>query len=107
QSRRVFALKGSTEPAKEILGKFSFNNQYRVKLYTVGVDAAKDRIFSRLQIPSPGAGYVHLPDWAEEEYLEQLTSEKRVTRYRRGKGMIREYVKTRARNEALDLEVYN
>jgi len=107
QSRRVFALRGSSEAGKEILGKFSFNNQYRVKLFTVGVDTAKDRIFSRLQIPAPGAGYIHLPDWTEDEYLAQLTSEKRITRYKRGKGMVREYVKTRTRNEALDLEVYS
>jgi phage terminase large subunit GpA-like protein len=49
---------------------------------------------------------MHLPDFIEDEYLAQLTSEKAVRRYRRGKGTIREYIKTRARNEALDLEVY-
>jgi phage terminase large subunit GpA-like protein len=49
---------------------------------------------------------MHLGDFAEDEYLAQLTSEKAVRRYRRGKGTIREYIKTRARNEALDLEVY-
>jgi len=106
QSRRVFACKGSSEGGAEILHKFTQNNSYRVRLYIVGTDTAKDRIFSRLQIPAPGAGYVHLPSWAENEYLEQLTSEKRVQHYRRGRGMVREYVKTRARNEALDCEVY-
>ncbi len=106
QARRIFACKGSSEGGKEILQKFTQNNSYRVRLYMIGSDTAKDRIFSRLQIPAPGAGYVHLPHWAEDEYLEQLTSEKRVTRYRRGRGVVREYVKTRARNEALDCEVY-
>jgi phage terminase large subunit GpA-like protein len=106
QARRIFACKGSSESGKEILQKFSQNNSYRVRLYRIGTDTAKDRIFSRLQIPAPGPGYVHLPHWAETEYLEQLTSEKRVTRYRRGKGVVREYIKTRARNEALDCEVY-
>jgi len=107
QGRRVFALKGSSEAGKEILSKFSFNNRYRVKLYTVGVDTAKDRIFSRMQIETSGLGYMHLPDWVEDEYLDQLTSEKRVRRYnRRARSTVREYVKTRARNEALDLEVY-
>jgi len=106
QSRRIFACKGSSEGGKEILQKFTQNNTYRVRLYMIGADTAKDRIFSRLQIPAPGAGYIHLPHWAEDEYLEQLTSEKRITRYRRGRGMVREYVKTRARNEALDCEVY-
>jgi phage terminase large subunit GpA-like protein len=106
QGRKIFALKGSSEAGKEILGKFSVNNQYRVKLWLIGTDTAKDRIFARLKIPAPGPGYMHLPDFAEEEYLAQLTSEKAVRRYRRGKGTIREYIKTRARNEALDLEVY-
>jgi phage terminase large subunit GpA-like protein len=106
QSRRIFACKGSSETGREILAKFSQNNSYRVRLYSIGTDTAKDRIFSRMKIPSPGAGYMHLPEWVEEEYLLQLTSEKRVTRYRKGKGMSREYVKTRSRNEALDLEVY-
>ena len=106
QHRKIFALKGSSESGKEILGKFSINNQYRVKLWIVGTDTAKDRIFARMKIPAPGPGYMHLPDFADEEYLAQLTAEKAVRRYRRGKGTIREYIKTRARNEALDLEVY-
>jgi phage terminase large subunit GpA-like protein len=106
QGRRIFALKGSSESGKEILGKFSINNQYRVKLWLIGTDTAKDRIFARMKIPAPGPGFMHLPDFIEDEYLAQLTSEKAVRRYRRGKGTIREYIKTRARNEALDLEVY-
>jgi phage terminase large subunit GpA-like protein len=106
QQRKIFALKGSSEAGKEILGKFSINNQYRVKLWLIGTDTAKDRIFARLKIPGPGPGFMHLPDFAEDEYLAQLTSEKAVRRYRRGKGTTREYIKTRARNEALDLEVY-
>jgi len=106
QHRKIYALKGSSESGKEILGKFSINNQYRVKLWLIGTDTAKDRIFARMKIPGPGPGYMHFPDFAEEEYLAQLTAEKAVRRYRRGKGTIREYIKTRARNEALDLEVY-
>lgn len=106
QGRRIFALKGSSESGKEILGKFSTNNQFRVKLFTIGTDTAKDRIFARLKIPASGPGYMHLPDFLDEEYLAQLTAEKAVRRYKRGRGTVREYVKTRARNEALDLEVY-
>lgn len=107
QGRRIFALKGSSEAGKEILGKFSVNNQYRVKLWLIGTDTAKDRVFARMRIPGYGPGYMHLPDFAEDEYLAQLTSEKAVRRYRRGKGTIREYIKMRSRNEALDLEVYS
>jgi phage terminase large subunit GpA-like protein len=106
QARRIWVLKGNSESGKEILAKFSLNNQYRVKLWTVGTDTAKDRIFARMKIPAPGPGFMHLPDWIEDEYLEQLTSEKAVRKYKKGKGAVREYIKTRARNEALDLEVY-
>lgn len=106
QARRIFALKGSSEAGKEIVGKFSVNNRYRVKLFTIGTDTAKDRIFARLKIPAPGPGYVHLPNFLEDEYLQQLTAEKAVRRYKKGLGTVREYIKTRARNEALDLEVY-
>jgi phage terminase large subunit GpA-like protein len=106
QARRIFALKGSSEAGKEIVGKFSVNNRYRVKLFTIGTDTAKDRIFARLKIPAPGPGYIHLPDFIEDEYLAQLTAEKAVRRYKKGRGTVREYIKTRARNEALDLEVY-
>jgi phage terminase large subunit GpA-like protein len=106
QARRVWALKGSSEAGKEILAKFSLNNQYRVKLWTVGTDTAKDRIFARMKIPAPAPGFMHLPDFVEDEYLQQLTSEKAVRKYKKGKGAVREYIKTRQRNEALDLEVY-
>jgi phage terminase large subunit GpA-like protein len=107
QRRRIYALKGSSEAAQPILGKFSLNNSYRVKLYTIGTDTAKDRIFARMKIPVAGAGYMHLPHFVDDEYLEQLTSEKRVRRVKKGGQFVREYIKTRARNEALDLEVYN
>jgi phage terminase large subunit GpA-like protein len=106
QGRKIFALKGSSEAGKEILSKVSTNNQYRVRLFMIGTDTAKDRIFARMKIPAPGPGYMHLPDFVEDEYILQLTSEKAVRRYRRGRGTVREYIKTRARNEALDLEVY-
>jgi phage terminase large subunit GpA-like protein len=53
-----------------------------------------------------GPGYLHLPDWVDEEYLAQLTAEKAIRKYVKGRGAVREWVKLRERNEALDLEVY-
>ena len=49
---------------------------------------------------------MHLPEWADEEYLAQLTAEKAIRKYVKGRGAVREWVKLRERNEALDLEVY-
>lgn len=106
QHRRIWAIKGSSESGREILGKYSMNNSYRVRLWSLGTDTAKDRIYGRLKIATPGEGYVHFPKWAEQEYFEQLTGEKAIRRYKSGKGNLRIYVKTRPRNEALDMEVY-
>jgi phage terminase large subunit GpA-like protein len=107
QSQKVWAIKGVGGAGREILGRPSSANRYKCKLWPIGVDTAKDTIFSRLHIEAPGGGYVHLPAWLDREYLEQLTSEKAVKRYKKGVGTVREYVKTRERNEALDLEVYS
>ncbi len=49
---------------------------------------------------------MHLPDWMTDEYLEQMTGEKKITvrdKRTRTKKVI--YVKTYSRNEALDLAV--
>ena len=40
------------------------------------------------------------------EYLAQLSAEKAIRKYVKGRGAVREWVKLRERNEALDLEVY-
>ena len=49
---------------------------------------------------------IHLPDWADSEWLKQLVAEQLVTiRDRRGYAR-QEWQKTRERNEALDTRVY-
>ncbi len=69
--------------------------------------AAKDRVLARMKIPKPAPGYMHLPEWATEEYLEQLTGEKKImVRDRRTRTRKPLYVKTYTRNEVLDLTVY-
>ena len=71
----------------------------------VGVDEAKSILFRRLQLQKPGPGYCHFPDDRDAEYFAQLTAEKLVTRYSKGRP-VREWVKTRERNEALDKRIY-
>lgn len=71
----------------------------------VGVDEAKSILFRRLQLAAPGPGYCHFPDDRDAEFFAQLTAEKLVTRFSKGRP-IREWVKTRERNEALDCRVY-
>jgi len=52
------------------------------------------------------AGTIHLPDWADSEWLKQLVAEQLVTiRDRRGYTR-QEWQKMRERNEALDTRIY-
>jgi phage terminase large subunit GpA-like protein len=56
-------------------------------------------------VPCP-PGTIHLPDWADGEWLKQLVAEQLVTvRNRRGFTRL-EWQKLRERNEALDTRVY-
>jgi len=52
------------------------------------------------------AGTIHLPDWADSEWLKQLVAEQLVT-IRNKRGYARqEWQKMRERNEALDVRIY-
>ena len=105
-ARRVFAIKGQAGEGKTIIGRPSKNNIMRCPLFPVGVDTAKELIYSRLNIQNAGAGYCHFPMTYDEEYFRQLTAEKIVTKYRRGFKR-REWILMRSRNEALDCRVYS
>ena len=104
-ARRVFAIKGIGGEGKAIVGRPNKNNIARITLFPIGVDTAKELIYSRLRIKDYGAGYCHFPKKYSEEYFRQLTAEKVVTKYRRGFKK-REWVLMRPRNEALDCRVY-
>ena len=76
------------------------------KVWIVGVDVAKDAIYSRLRIADAGPGYCHFPAAYDHEFFKQLTSEKVQTRFVKGHP-IREWHKPPgARNEALDRRAY-
>jgi phage terminase large subunit GpA-like protein len=76
------------------------------ELWAVGTDVAKDYLFGRIQLHE-GPGAMHLPDWLPGAWFEGFVVEQPRTRYVKGRA-IREYVKPNgARNEPLDLSVYN
>ena len=104
--RRIFAVRGGSERGKPVVGRPTVNNRYRAKLFTLCVDTAKETVYSRLRIGNPGPGYCHMPEWIDNEYVLQLTAEKALWKWTKGRGTVREWIKTRERNEALDLEVY-
>ena len=105
EGRRIMAIKGVGGEGKPLLGRPTKNNIAKVRLYPVGSNTVKELLFSRLKISEVGAGFCHFPENYDEEYFRQLTAEKKVTKY--VKGFPRsEFVKTRARNEALDVRCY-
>ena len=105
EGKRIFAIKGVGGSGKPIVNRPSTNNIGKVRLFGVGVDTAKELLFSRLRISDVGPGYCHFPMSRSDEYFRQLTAEKVVTKYHKGFAR-REFVKTRPRNEALDVRVY-
>jgi phage terminase large subunit GpA-like protein len=72
----------------------------------VGVDTAKDAIYARLRISTPGPGYCHFPVSYNETYFKQLTSEKVRTKFVKGFPVREWYKEQGIRNEALDRRVY-
>jgi phage terminase large subunit GpA-like protein len=106
--RGVYALKGvgGLSSGHPIVGRIKRENKYRCPVLPANVDECKNRIFGWLSLETAGPGYMHYPDNRDEEYFQQLTAEDRVERVQRGQ-KVRAYVQRRARNEALDLRVYN
>lgn len=108
--RRLFAGKGIPGWGRPIVEKpqrkQSGKNARKVDLFQVGVDEAKLVVMRRLNNTRPGPGYCHFPHDRDQDYFNQLTAEKLVTRYLKGQP-IREWKKPdKARNEALDCRVY-
>lgn len=102
---RVYAIKGIAGEGKPIVGRPSRSNIGKIPLFPVGVHTAKELVYARVKVAEGDAGYCHFPIDRDEEYFHQFTAEKLVTRYHKGFKRT-EYVKTRARNEALDNRVY-
>jgi phage terminase large subunit GpA-like protein len=109
-TRKIFGIKGmggwgrpiASPPSRKQSGK----KKRKFDLFLVGVDEAKLIVMRRLNILTVGAGYCHFPLDRNEEYFHQLTAEKLVTK-RDTKGFpVKEWHKTRSRNEALDCRVY-
>ena len=105
QGRRIFAIKGLSQAGKPIANRPTFVGKNKAVLYGVGVDSAKEAIFARLS-SEPEDTTLHFCSDLDEEYFKQLTAEKRVTKFVRGRKTLI-WKQIRPRNEALDTLVYN
>ncbi|MFV7281592.1 phage terminase large subunit family protein [Citrobacter cronae] len=107
--KRVYLIKGDSTRRQKIITKTHPDNTGRsdrradargeVPVYLLQTDLLKDQLSNNLERETPGAGYIHFPDWLGEWFYEELIYEERGTdgKWRKpGKG----------NNEAFDLFCY-
>jgi len=104
QARRIFAVKGLSVAGKPIANKPTFVGKNKAVLYGIGTDSAKEAIFARLTTDVDKTT-LHFPSDVDEEYFKQLTAEKRVAKFVRGRKSL-VWKQIRSRNETLDCLVY-
>jgi phage terminase large subunit GpA-like protein len=112
---RVFAIRGGNRPGLPIKGKSSLVDvnwrgkiiKAGVRLWSIGVDRAKDLLHNRLCIEQRGPGYVHLTKQLPPEFFTGFASEERV-RVKTAHGERKAWVKKQGilRNEPWDCSVY-
>ncbi|HKJ73947.1 MAG TPA: phage terminase large subunit family protein [Alphaproteobacteria bacterium] len=110
---KVLVIKGD-DNAQSILARHSSVKNYPLRLWSIGVSAAKSQLYGWLrQVPDYEAddpaemyppGYQHFPEYGEE-FFKQITAEERISRVVRGYKRW-QWQKIRKRNEALDTWVY-
>lgn len=113
QRRRIFAIAGRSGREKHIkdgASKVDIDYRGRVRkngliLWWVGTNLAKDLIHGRLQLTTPGPGYMHFSRDLSEEFFKQLTGEARTTR-RTTRGDESTWTPLRKRVEVLDCTNY-
>lgn len=103
RARRIWAVKGTAGFGKPIWPRrATAGGRNRGEMFLVGVDTAKERVYSRLRVERPGPGYCHFPLDRGRDWFEMLTSERIIVE--RGE---RKFSKPAGvRNEALDARAY-
>lgn len=106
--RRVIPIKGA--PDSNGMRSSVFPNTKVVpagKPYTVGTNAAKDRLESMMRVQTPGPGYMHIPGDRADDWFKGMTSEKREIDFYKGRRLTRWVPKYKGiRNEPIDCRVY-
>lgn len=107
-ARGILAVQGSNKAPDPIVSKISRSNRYKAAVLRVGTDQAKSLIYSRLKLTGDEPGQLHFPGVAQgydAEFYAELTAEELRITFKRGFA-VREWHRTRPRNEALDVRVY-
>jgi phage terminase large subunit GpA-like protein len=77
-----------------------------INLYKVGVDLAKETLYSRSQIEAPGAKYINFPNNLDNDWFTGFCSEVQITKHRNGQPYVVWEKLSGVRNEPLDVSVY-
>jgi phage terminase large subunit GpA-like protein len=113
KGKRISGIKGFGREGQGIplIHKLSINNEYRVKVFILGVDSGKETVMARLSTTDEGPGFCHFPINEDRGYDETVikgfNSEQRVTEVKNGRAVTKWKKKSGIRNEPLDLRVYN
>lgn len=103
----ILGVKGRGGDGVPVIGPPTTSNIAKIPLFPVGTFAAKDTIYGRLRIEEVGAGYCHFSKIHNtKNYFDMLTAEEVRTKINTKGFPVREWYKTRERNEALDCRVY-
>lgn len=109
----VFAVKGASDPTADILPKKFTRTRLKSRLYMLGVQNIKKRLFRRaaMNAPTPyttdvGQTFMHWNERATAAYWAEFFSQKVVKSNYRGKMVPRYTLKAGQHDEALDGEVY-
>jgi len=109
---RVTAIKGANIHGKPIIGRptpqdVTYGGRVHkggIKLWPVGVYAAKMLTYARFKLTEPGPGYYHTPIGLPDSFYQQATAERLVTTMVKGFPIENWY--TNSRNEITDLNAY-
>jgi len=107
--RSVWAVKGMAGTGKLAWPKkASRTAKSRAMVFIVGVDTIKSLLYGRIaKVAEPGPGYIHLPMAADSDFCKQLTSERAITKYVRGRPSVVWEPRTKGiAQEAQDCWVY-
>jgi phage terminase large subunit GpA-like protein len=105
EMRRWHAIVGRAGVGRPLLSSGSRVGPYKTLLYTVGVDTAKEDVFTSLRVLKSGPQSTHFSNTLDSEYFCQLTAEKFVIT-KKDFQTTGNWVKTGERNESLDCAVY-
>jgi phage terminase large subunit GpA-like protein len=109
----VFAVKGAADPNADILPKKFTKTRAKSRLYLLGTQAIKKRLFRRAGLNAPvpytldaGPTFMHFNERADAVYFAEFFSQKLVRHEYRGRSVSMYVKRTGERDEKLDCEVY-